>query len=44
MLALEWWALEIMALLSGLISVEAIGAAIIVENTYLTLFMVPVGL
>lgn len=43
MMCLEWWTVEALALFAGLISVEAASAVVIVENTALTLFMIPQG-
>ena len=43
MLCFEWWAFELLALLSGLISVEALAAEIVVINVTSFIFMVPLG-
>jgi MATE family multidrug resistance protein len=43
MLCFEWWAFELLALLSGLISVEAQAAEIVVINMASFFFMVPLG-
>ena len=43
MLCAEWWALELLSLMSSIIGVEAMGAQTIAFNFYILLFMVPIG-
>lgn len=43
MLCFEWWCFELLAIFSGLISVEALAAEVIVVNLVTLIFMVPLG-
>ena len=43
MLCFEWWCFELLAIFSGLISVEALAAEIIVVNIVTLVFMIPLG-
>jgi multidrug resistance protein, MATE family len=43
MLCFEWWCFELLAIFSGLMSVEALAAEIIVVNIVTFIFMVPLG-
>ena len=44
MLCVSWWAFEIMTLISGFISVEAVATQIIMINTAFLIFMFPLGI
>lgn len=44
MLALEWWAFELMTLLAGYIGVTEQAAQIVMINITALLFMLPLGL
>lgn len=44
MLALEWWCFEVLALLSGYISVAALAAHVALYNLLAFIFMIPYGL
>jgi Na+-driven multidrug efflux pump len=43
MLSFEWWIFEILAILAGLISVEALAAEVIIVNFVTFMFMIPLG-
>ena len=43
MLCFEWWCFELLAIFSGLISVEALAAEVIVVNIVTLIFMIPLG-
>ena len=43
MLCFEWWVFELLAVFSGLMSVEALGAEVIIVNIVTLIFMVPLG-
>ena len=43
MLCFEWWVFELLAIFSGLMSVEALAAEVIVVNIVTLVFMVPLG-
>ena len=43
MLCFEWWCFELLAIFSGLISVEALAAEVIIVNLVSLIFMVPLG-
>ena len=43
MLCFEWWVFELLAIFSGLMSVEALGAEVIIVNLVSLIFMVPLG-
>ena len=43
MLCFEWWCFELLAIFSGLMSVEALAAEVIVVNLVTLIFMVPLG-
>lgn len=43
MVCFEWWCFELLALFSGLISVEALAAEIVVINIITFIFMIPLG-
>jgi len=43
MLCFEWWCFELLAIFSGLMSVEALAAEVIVVNIVTFIFMVPLG-
>jgi Na+-driven multidrug efflux pump len=43
MLCFEWWCFELLAIFSGLMSVEALAAEVIVVNIVTLIFMVPLG-
>lgn len=43
MLCFEWWCFELLAIFSGLMSVEALAAEVIVVNVVTLIFMVPLG-
>jgi len=43
MLCFEWWVFELLAVFSGLMSVEALGAEIIIVNIVSLIFMIPLG-
>jgi MATE family multidrug resistance protein len=44
MLCFEWWAFELLAIFSGLISVEALAAEVVVINLVTFIFMIPLGI
>ena len=44
MLCTEWWAFEILILLSGLISVRAQASQVLLANMCAQMFMIPLGL
>jgi MATE family multidrug resistance protein len=44
MVCFEWWALEILALFSGFISVPALASEIIIVNIVSFVFMMPLGI
>lgn len=44
MLCFEWWAFELLAIFSGLISVEALAAEVVVINIVTFIFMIPLGI
>ena len=44
MLCFEWWCFELLAIFSGLISVEALAAEVIIVNLVTLIFMVPLGI
>jgi MATE family multidrug resistance protein len=44
LLCLEWWSFELMTLLAGYISVEAMAAQVILLNISMTFFMIPLGI
>ena len=43
MLCFEWWVFELLAIFSGLMSVDALAAEVIVVNLVTLIFMVPLG-
>ena len=43
MLCFEWWVFELLAIFSGLMSVEALAAEVIIVNLVTLIFMVPLG-
>ena len=43
MLCFEWWCFELLAIFSGLMSVEALAAEVIIVNLVSLIFMVPLG-
>ena len=43
MLCFEWWCFELLAIFSGLMSVEALAAEVIVVNLVTFIFMIPLG-
>ena len=43
MLCFEWWVFELLAIFSGLMSVEALAAEVIIVNIVTLVFMVPLG-
>jgi len=43
MLCFEWWCFELLAIFSGLMSVEALAAEVIIVNLVALIFMVPLG-
>lgn len=43
MLCFEWWCFELLAIFSGLMSVEALAAEVIIVNIVALIFMVPLG-
>lgn len=43
MLCFEWWCFELLAIFSGLISVEALAAEVVVVNLVTFIFMIPLG-
>lgn len=43
MLCFEWWVFELLAVFSGLMSVEALAAEVIIVNMVSLIFMVPLG-
>jgi len=43
MLCFEWWCFELLAIFSGLMSVEALAAEVIIVNVVSFIFMVPLG-
>ena len=43
MLCFEWWCFELLAIFSGLMSVEALAAEVIIVNMVALIFMVPLG-
>lgn len=44
MLCFEWWCFELLAIFSGLMSVEALAAEVIIVNLVSFIFMVPLGI
>ncbi len=44
MLCFEWWAFELLAIFSGLISVESLAAEVVVINIVTFIFMIPLGI
>jgi len=44
MLCFEWWAFELLAIFSGLLSVEALAAEVVVINIVTFIFMIPLGI
>ena len=43
MSSFEWWIFEILAIMAGLISVEALAAEVIIVNFVTFMFMIPLG-
>ena len=43
MLCFEWWVFELLAIFSGLMSVEALAAEVVVVNIVSFIFMMPLG-
>ena len=43
MLCFEWWVFELLAIFSGLMSVEALAAEVVVVNIVAFIFMMPLG-
>ena len=43
MLCFEWWVFELLAIFSGLMSVEALAAEVVIVNIVTFIFMVPLG-
>ena len=44
MVCFEWWAFEILAILSGYIGVEALACEVIIINIVSFVFMMPLGI
>jgi len=44
MLCFEWWAFELLAIFSGLLSVEDLAAEVVVINIVTFIFMIPLGI
>ena len=44
MLCFEWWCFELLAIFSGLMSVEALAAEVIIVNIVTLIFMIPLGI
>ena len=44
MICFEWWAFEVLAVLSGYISIEALAAEIVIINIVSFIFMMPLGI
>lgn len=44
MLCFEWWAFEILAVISGWIGVQALAAEVIIINIVSFIFMIPLGI
>ena len=44
MLCFEWWCFELLAIFSGLMSVEALAAEVIIVNIVSFIFMIPLGI
>lgn len=44
MLCFEWWCFELLAIFSGLMSVEALAAEVIIVNIVTFIFMIPLGI
>ena len=42
-LCFEWWVFELLAIFSGLMSIEALAAEVIIVNLITFLFMIPLG-
>ena len=43
MLCFEWWVFELLAIFSGLMSVEALAAEVVIVNIVTFIFMMPLG-
>jgi MATE family multidrug resistance protein len=44
MVCFEWWAFEVLAVLSGYISVAALAAEVVIINIVSFIFMMPLGI
>ena len=44
MLCFEWWVFELLAIFSGLMSVEALAAEVVIVNIVSFIFMLPLGI
>ena len=44
MLCFEWWAFELLAIFSGLLSVESLAAEVVTINIVTFIFMIPLGI
>lgn len=44
MLCFEWWAFELLAIFTGLISVTALAAEVVIINMISFIFMLPLGI
>lgn len=44
MLCFEWWCFELLAIFSGLMSVQALAAEVVIVNVVAFIFMVPLGI
>jgi len=44
MLCFEWWAFELLAIFTGLISVAALAAEVVIINMISFIFMLPLGI
>lgn len=44
MLCFEWWCFELLAIFSGLMSVQALAAEVIIVNFVSFIFMIPLGI
>ena len=43
MICFEWWVFELLAIFSGLMSVEALAAEVVIVNVVGFVFMIPLG-
>ena len=44
MICFEWWALEFLAIFSGLISVRSLAAQVVIIQFVALIFMIPLGI